>query len=68
MKEIKVYQKLIVPVLKRYFIKRAAIFGSFSKGNINDNSDVDLLIEPGINFTIFEMLRLEDEISSLGKA
>ena len=67
MKDLEKYQQLILPVLKRYFIKRAAIFGSFAKGNTNINSDVDLLIEPEKDFTIFKMLRLEEEISELIK-
>ena len=67
MERLEQYQQLILPVLKRYFIKRVAIFGSFAKGNINANSDVDLLIEPDKDFTIFKMLRLEVEISELIK-
>ena len=67
MEELEQYRQLILPVLKRYFIKRAAIFGSFAKGNVNAHSDVDLLIEPDKGFTIFKMLRLEDEISELIK-
>ena len=61
------YQQIILPVLKRYFIKHAAIFGSFAKGNMSVNSDIDLLIEPDKGFTIFKMLKLEDEISDLIK-
>ena len=67
MEEPEQYQQLILPVLKRYFIKRASIFGSFAKGDVNVNSDVDLLIEPGKGFTIFKMLKLEEEISGLLK-
>lgn len=67
MGEIEQYRQLILPVLKRYFIKHAAIFGSFAKGDVNTNSDVDLLIEPGKGFTIFKMLKLEEEISDLIK-
>jgi predicted nucleotidyltransferase len=67
MKDLEQYQQLILPVLKRYFIKRAAIFGSFAKGEENTNSDIDLLIEPEKDFTIFKMLKLEDEISALIK-
>ena len=65
MQQLEQYQELILPVLKRYFIKRAAIFGSFAKGNITANSDIDLLIEPEHNFTLFKMLQLEQEISQL---
>ncbi|HTD39481.1 MAG TPA: nucleotidyltransferase family protein [Mucilaginibacter sp.] len=65
MQQLEQYQQLILPVLKRYFIKRAAIFGSFSKGNATPTSDIDLLIEPGEKFTLFKMLQLEQEISEL---
>ena len=67
MQEIEKYQRLILPVLKRYFIKRAAIFGSAAKGNMDANSDVDLLIEAEEGFTLFKMLKLEEEISELIK-
>jgi len=59
------YQQLIVPVLKRYFIKRAAIFGSLAKGAGTADSDLDILIEPASHFTLFKMLQLEDEIAEL---
>ena len=65
MDDLEKYQQLILPVLKRYFIKRAAIFGSFAKGKNDSHSDVDLLIEPENDFTIFKMLKLEEEISAL---
>jgi predicted nucleotidyltransferase len=65
MSELEEYQQLILPVLKRYFIKRAAIFGSLAKGTMNANSDVDLLIEAETGFTLFTMLNLEQEISDL---
>lgn len=65
MQEIEQYQQLIIPVLKRYFIKRAAIFGSLAKGVLSVDSDIDLLIEPGKNFTMFKMLQLENEIAEL---
>jgi len=65
MKELEKYSKIILPVLKRYLIKRAAIFGSVAKGNEMPTSDIDLLIEPAKGFTFFEFLKLEQEISSL---
>ena len=65
MQEIEQYQQLIIPVLKRYLIKRAAIFGSLAKGVLSADSDIDLLIEPWKNFTMFKMLQLENEIAEL---
>lgn len=67
MQELEKYRQLILPVLKRYFIKRAAIFGSLAKGNLGIDSDIDLLIEPERDFTIFKLLKLEEEISEIIK-
>jgi hypothetical protein len=67
MNDLTTYKKLILPVLNRYSIKRAAIFGSAAKGGMNADSDVDLLIETDKDFTLFKMLRLEEEISELIK-
>jgi predicted nucleotidyltransferase len=65
MHDLEKYKDLIIPVLNRYSIKRASIFGSLAKGKLDVESDIDLLIEPGKGFAIFEMLKLEDEISEL---
>ncbi len=65
MQQLQTYQQLILPVLKRFNIKRAAIFGSFAKGAEHAGSDIDLLIEPSKSFTLFNMLQLEAEISKL---
>ena len=55
MEEIEKYKRLILPVLKRYFIQRAAIFGSLAKNELKAGSDIDLLIEPGKDFTLFKI-------------
>jgi len=39
-------QKKIIPVLEKYSVKKAAIFGSYARGEFNENSDVDILILP----------------------
>jgi len=67
MEDVEKFKQLILPVLNRYLIKRAAIFGSFAKGTATAGSDIDLLIEPGLGFTLFNMLALENEISDIVK-
>lgn len=57
----------MLPILEKYEVKHAAIFGSVAKGNSNPDSDFDLLIEPQTGFTLFGMLQLEAEISELLK-
>lgn len=39
-------KKKIVPILKKYKVKRAGIFGSYARGEQKRNSDVDIIIEP----------------------
>ena len=36
----------IVPILFKYNVKKASVFGSYARGTNDENSDVDLLIEP----------------------
>ena len=34
-----------IPVLRRYDVRKAAIFGSFVKGEEREDSDIDILVE-----------------------
>lgn len=36
----------IVPILIKYNVKKASIFGSYARGNNDEKSDIDILIEP----------------------
>ena len=36
----------IISVLKKYNVKKAGVFGSYSRGEQNKDSDVDIIIEP----------------------
>lgn len=64
MQRVQEYKQLILPILNRHMVKHAAIFGSIAKGTANINSDLDILIEPAANFTLFNMLSLEQEIAA----
>ncbi|WP_299289923.1 nucleotidyltransferase domain-containing protein [uncultured Mucilaginibacter sp.] len=67
MQQLEHYQQIIVPVLKKFNIKRASIFGSIAKGLETNTSDLDLLIEPEAGFTLFTLIALENEITHLTK-
>jgi predicted nucleotidyltransferase len=41
----------IVQILKRYPVKRAALFGSYARGDNNAISDIDIVAELGVNET-----------------
>lgn len=36
----------IIPILQKYRIKKASLFGSYARGDYNDKSDIDILFEP----------------------
>jgi len=65
MQEFEKYMQEIAVILKRYQIRHASLFGSFSKGTQTEHSDIDMLIEPGSNFTLFDMINLEEELNLL---
>lgn len=64
-KGIQEVKSKILEVLKKNNVKRAGIFGSYSRGEQKKNSDVDILIEPpkGIGFGFFGIsIELEDKL------
>lgn len=55
----------IIPVLKKYGVKKAALFGSCARGVADEKSDIDILIEPPerMGMTIVRLKRdLEDTL------
>lgn len=52
----------IVRILKRHGITRAAVFGSFARGEGKKGSDIDLVIEPPGKFTLFDAVRIKGEL------
>lgn len=54
----------LAPILKKYSIKYAGIFGSYARGEARPDSDVDILVSLGDQtFTLFDMMNFKDEIS-----
>jgi len=43
--ELEGLKSKIIPILERYEVKRAAVFGSFVRGEHKKESDIDILIE-----------------------
>jgi predicted nucleotidyltransferase len=61
-------KKRSLPILRRHAVKRAAIFGSFARGEAKAGSDVDILIEyQGKNKTLFDLVDLKAELEDVLK-
>ena len=66
--EYRSYQKKSVPILKKYGIKSAAIFGSVARGEDGPDSDIDMLVHLGDRMGIYKFIGLQFELeNTLGK-
>lgn len=52
----------IVPVLKRYKVRRAGIFGSLAHGQLKPGSDVDVLVEMPKKASLLDLSGLKTEL------
>jgi len=59
--------KIILALKKFDVIKRAYIFGSFSRGDDNHKSDIDILIDVPKNktFTLFDIAEIQENLQKL---
>ena len=58
-------RRKVVPIAKKYGVKRLSLFGSYARGDADDQSDVDFLIERGkiVGIEYFGFVYdLEDEL------
>jgi predicted nucleotidyltransferase len=49
---------LIIPILKKYGIKKAGVFGSAARGAATIQSDIDILVELPARIGLLEFMRI----------
>ena len=61
---IKTIKAKAIPILKNYGVNRAYLFGSFARGEQNQNSDIDFLVEytSDAERTLFKAVELKYEL------
>ena len=58
----------LFPIFQNYAISKAYIFGSYSRGDANESSDIDILVEPEEGFRPQRVCGiLEEAMDVLGK-
>ena len=58
----------ILPILKKYSVSRAGIFGSTARGEATEDSDVDILVEINDRISLLDFVGLKLELEeALGK-
>ena len=55
-------KEIIVPIAEKYHISKVYLFGSFARGDYNEQSDVDLRIEKGELKGMFALCGLYTEL------
>jgi hypothetical protein len=55
-------KKQITPILEKYDVRRASLFGSFARGQENSESDIDVLVELGDRRGLFVLAGLKREL------
>jgi predicted nucleotidyltransferase len=61
-------KKQALPVLKKAHIKKAALFGSYVRGDNRKDSDIDLLVEYPQGTSLFDVAELKYNLEdALGK-
>jgi len=60
-------KKKIAPILRRYGVKKAAIFGSFVKGEAKEDSDVDILVKLGKDKSLLDLVGLKLDLEDVLK-
>jgi hypothetical protein len=68
MSYIEEIKQKILPILQRYGVKRAGLFGSCVRGEMKRNSDIDILVEIEKDISLLDFVGLKIEIEeALGK-
>jgi hypothetical protein len=68
MKINKIIKKKAAKIFAKYGVTKAAVFGSYARGEEKKNSDIDLLVELDERNTFFDFIGLQLELEDvLGK-
>jgi uncharacterized protein len=55
-------KKAIIPILNRHNVARAGLFGSYARGTMGKDSDVDILISFKGKKTLLDLIGLKQEL------
>ena len=62
MMDIPTIREAIAPIARFYGVKRLYLFGSYAKGNANENSDIDLLVEKGRSMSLLKLSGMRQSV------
>ena len=65
--KIDVYRKQIIDFCQKWKVKEFAIFGSFLREDLNENSDVDVLVSffEEAHHSLFDLVEMQEELKTI---
>lgn len=60
--EIKKYKDIIIAILKKHDVEKASLFGSIVRGELTNESDIDILIEFKGDKSLLDLVSLQFEL------
>jgi len=63
--DIEDLKRKILPILQRYGAKRAGLFGSCVRGDMKEESDIDILVEIEKDISLLDFVGLKLEIEEV---
>jgi hypothetical protein len=60
--DIEDLKEKILPILQRYGVKRVGLFGSYVRGDMREDSDIDILVEIEKDISLLDFVGLKLEI------
>lgn len=55
----------VLPILRRHRVKRAGLFGSCVRGEMEEDSDIDLLVEIDEDISLLDFVGIKVEIEEV---
>jgi predicted nucleotidyltransferase len=63
--DIEEIKRKILPILQRYGVKRVGLFGSYVRGEMREDSDIDILVEIEKDISLLDFVGLKLEIEEM---
>ncbi len=60
--QVEEIKKKILPILKKYGVKKAGVFGSIVRGEAKEDSDIDILVEIESKISLLDFVGLKLEL------
>ena len=65
---IAVLKRQIIPILNRYGVKKAGLFGSCVRGELREDSDIDILVELASALSLLDFIKIKLDLEdTLGR-